>query len=87
MALRQSRSPNSVLRWKPNQFPSARIGYALPTRDINDSDDNGGDSTGPELSEQEKAKREYLRDRFKPGEHSGVDDSESPCGRAARGGQ
>lgn len=79
----QSRSPNSVLLWKPNQFPAARFGRLAPTNTTSVTDPSGEEGQ-PDISDDEQSKRQYLRDRFKPGEHSGVDDPESPCGRGTR---
>lgn len=75
-ARQQSRSPNQTIFWKPNQFPAARIGDITRTsfEEVQHAEEE------PTITDAEKAKREYLRNRFKPTDTSGVDGPEGPCG-------
>lgn len=76
-ARQQSRSPNQYLHWKPNQFPKSRIGDI--TRTSFETIENVED-TDNDITDEEQSKREYLRNRFKSTDRSGVDGPSGPCG-------
>lgn len=74
---RQSRSPNRQVYWRANQFPSARTGGPI----VSGVTQQNAESETDELPEPEKSKLEYLRNRFRPTDTSGVDGSQGPCGQ------
>jgi hypothetical protein len=78
MSRNKSKSPNNILKYKPNQFPAARFGNIAwePVKQANTTEVNthASETTDSETTgtttEAESARIEYLRNRFKSGPSS-----------------
>lgn len=73
---KQSRSVNKQVYWRANQFPGARMGVSNLTGCQPKTDEQ------PETdrTEEEQQKLDYLKNRFKSTDTSGVDGPTGPCG-------
>jgi hypothetical protein len=72
MSRNKSKSPNNILKYKPNQFPAARFGNIawepvaqVNTTEVNKHASETTDSETTGASEAEAARIDYLRNRFK----------------------
>ena len=72
MSRNKSKSPNNILKYKPNQFPAARFGNIAwepvkqaNTTEVNTHASETTDSETTGASEAEAARIDYLRNRFK----------------------
>lgn len=72
MSRNKSKSPNNILKYKPNQFPAARFGNIswepvaqVNTTEVNKHASETTDSESTGASEAEAARIDYLRNRFK----------------------
>lgn len=71
MARQINRTSNPILYWKPNQFPLSRRGRLYTDRiTVQDLEDESEDDS---LTDEEKEKIEYLKNRFKN------EDESCPC--------
>ena len=69
----RSRSPNYILKLKPNQFPAARLGdvksLQQEAESMNEPDPGHG---------EDKEKFQQIREKFRADESSGANGSERP---------
>ena len=77
MSRNKSKSPNNILKYKPNQFPEARFGNIAwepvgraNTTEVTTNDSETTDSETAATTSAESSRIEYLRNRFKSGPSS-----------------